>query len=56
MTADIGRDLTLSSGQDSERYDNKQSSVSGGASVAVIGSGASGSGSVSLSRNKMHGT
>ncbi|WP_271121245.1 hemagglutinin repeat-containing protein, partial [Dryocola boscaweniae] len=52
VMADVGRDLTISSLQDSDRYDSKQSSVSGGASFS-FGS-MSGSASLSLSQDKMH--
>lgn len=47
-----GGDLEISSLRDSDRYDAKQISISGGFSVAIIGAG--GSGSVSASRDKVH--
>ncbi len=50
MTADVGRDLTLSSLQDSDNYNSKQQSVSGGLNY-TFGSGAGGS--FSYSRDKM---
>ncbi|TQI82464.1 VENN motif-containing pre-toxin protein [Serratia fonticola] len=52
MTANVGRDLTLSSQQDSDRYDARQSSVSGGISVPV-GPGVGGA-QLSASRDKLH--
>ncbi|MEL4013208.1 hemagglutinin repeat-containing protein [Dryocola clanedunensis] len=52
VVADVGRDLTISSQQDSDRYDSRQSSVSGGASFS-FGS-MSGSASLSVSQDKMH--
>lgn len=51
VTADIGRNLTLSSQQDSERYDSKQTSFGAGGSF-TFGS-MSGSGYISLSQDKM---
>ena len=51
---DTGRDLTLSSQQDSARHDSKQAGSSGGLSVAVSGTGAGGSLSLSLSRDNIH--
>ncbi|WP_408068441.1 hemagglutinin repeat-containing protein [Yersinia intermedia] len=39
VKADVGRDLLLQSQQDSDNYDSKQTSISGGISVAVIGGG-----------------
>ncbi|QCT20231.1 hypothetical protein FEM41_11510 [Jejubacter calystegiae] len=53
IKAEVGRNLTMRSEQDSDRYDMKQSSSSAGASV-TWGAGASGSASVSASRDKMH--
>ena len=53
IKADVGRNLSIVSEQDSDRYDMKQHSASAGASV-TFGVGASGSGSVSVSRDKMH--
>ncbi|WP_313276304.1 hemagglutinin repeat-containing protein [Kosakonia cowanii] len=50
VTADVGRDLTLSSLQDSDNYNSKQQSVSGGLNY-TFGSGAGGS--FSYSRDKM---
>ncbi|PVZ84722.1 filamentous hemagglutinin [Serratia sp. S1B] len=52
VKVDAERNLTLQSQQDSDRYDAKQTSVSGGVSVAVIGSG--GSANLSMSRDKIH--
>jgi len=52
VTMDVGRNLTLSSEQDSDNYDSKQQNVSGGASVGF----GSGSASVNLSQDKMHST
>ncbi|RAX02149.1 hemagglutinin repeat-containing protein [Photorhabdus sp. S9-53] len=51
ITADVKRHLTLSSEQDSNRYDMKQQNVSAGVS-ATIGSG--GSLNLSASRDKIH--
>ncbi|CNL40251.1 hemagglutinin repeat-containing protein [Yersinia proxima] len=52
VKVDVGRDLLLQSQQDSDNYDSKQTSVSGGVSVAVIGGG--GSANLSMSRDKLH--
>ncbi|OJK55364.1 hemagglutinin [Escherichia coli] len=52
MKVDAGRHLTLTSEQDSDRYDSKQQNASAGGSF-TFGS-MSGSASVSLSRDKMH--
>ncbi|OKP50302.1 hypothetical protein A8A12_12210 [Serratia marcescens] len=52
VKVDAERHLTLQSQQDSDNYDAKQSSVSGGMSVAVIGAG--GSANLSMSRDKLH--
>ncbi len=52
ITADVGGNLTLGSRQDSDRYDAKQSSVSGGVSVP-IGAG-TGSANLSASQDKLH--
>ncbi|WP_145496096.1 hemagglutinin repeat-containing protein [Yersinia bercovieri] len=52
VKVDVGRDLLLQSQQDSDNYDSKQSSISGGVSVAVVGSG--GSANLSMSRDKLH--
>ena len=49
---DVGRNLTLSSEQDSDNYDSKQRSGSVGASGSMGG----GSGSLNLSQSKMHST
>ncbi len=49
---DVGRDLLLQSQQDSDNYDSKQTSISGGISVAVIGGG--GSANLSMSKDKLH--
>jgi filamentous hemagglutinin len=39
VKADVGRDLLLQSQQDSDNYDSKQTSISGGVSVVVWGVG-----------------
>ncbi|WP_048696872.1 hemagglutinin repeat-containing protein, partial [Erwinia piriflorinigrans] len=52
VTLDTGRDLTLTSEQDSDNYDSKQQNASAGGSVGV----GSPSGSLNLSRDKMHST
>ncbi|WP_145546457.1 hemagglutinin repeat-containing protein [Yersinia intermedia] len=52
VKADVGRDLLLQSQQDSDNYDSKQTSISGGISVAVIGGG--GSANLSMSKDKLH--
>lgn len=52
VVADIGGDLTISSLQDSDRYDSKQDSIGGGASFSF--GTMTGSGSISLSKDKMH--
>ncbi|MBC1056520.1 VENN motif pre-toxin domain-containing protein [Escherichia coli] len=52
MKVDAGRHLTLTSEQDSDRYDSKQQNASAGGSF-TFGS-MSGSASVNLSRDKMH--
>lgn len=52
VTMDVGRNLTLTSEQDSDNYDAKQQNASAGGSF-TFGS-MSGSGSVNLSRDKMH--
>lgn len=52
VKADIGRNLTLTSEQDSDRYDSKQQNASAGGSFS-IGS-MTGSASVNVSRDKMH--
>ena len=51
VVADIGRNLTLTSLQDSDRFDSKQTNVSGGVSVAIVGSG--GGASLSVSQDKI---
>ncbi|MHA6129916.1 hemagglutinin repeat-containing protein [Pseudomonas fluorescens group sp. PF-1] len=51
VVADIGRNLTMSSLRDSDRFDSKQANVSGGASF-TIGS-MTGSGSLSVSQDKI---
>ncbi|AGN86993.1 hemagglutinin repeat-containing protein [Enterobacter sp. R4-368] len=51
VTADVGRDLTLSSLQDSNNYNSKQQSVSAGLSYTFGGGGLGGS--FSYSRDKM---
>ncbi|WZV98370.1 hemagglutinin repeat-containing protein [Kosakonia sp. BYX6] len=52
MTADVGRDLTLSSLQDSDDYNSRQQSASGGLSYTFGGGGAGAS--FSYSRDKMN--
>ncbi|EPX9372607.1 hemagglutinin repeat-containing protein [Yersinia ruckeri] len=52
IKADVGRDLLLQSQQDSDNYDAKQTSTSGGISMAVVGGG--GSANLSMSRDKLH--
>ncbi|ROP60173.1 filamentous hemagglutinin [Enterobacter sp. BIGb0383] len=52
VTADIGRDLTLSSLQDSNNYDSKQQSLSGGLSY-TFGAGGGPGVNISYSRDKM---
>ncbi|EKY2812862.1 hemagglutinin repeat-containing protein [Salmonella enterica] len=52
ITADVKRNLTLQSGQDSDHYDSKQQSAGAGASF-TWGAGAP-SASVSLSQDKIH--
>ncbi|QQU55770.1 two-partner secretion domain-containing protein [Serratia liquefaciens] len=52
VEVDTGGNLIMQSQQDSDNYDAKQSSVSGGVSVAIIGAG--GSGSLSMSHDKLH--
>ncbi|EEQ00859.1 hemagglutinin/adhesin repeat protein, partial [Yersinia rohdei ATCC 43380] len=52
VKVDVGRDLLLQSQQDSDYYDSKQTSTSGGVSVAVIGSGSSAN--LSMSQDKLH--
>ncbi|EPD6701356.1 hemagglutinin repeat-containing protein [Cronobacter dublinensis] len=54
VTADIGRNLTVTSLQDSNHYDSKQSSVSAGGSF-TFGT-MTGSGYVNFSQDKMHST
>ncbi|MDO2440947.1 hemagglutinin repeat-containing protein [Enterobacter nematophilus] len=51
ITADVGRDLTLSSLQDSDKYNSKQQNMNAGASYTWGAGG--GSGSFSISRDKM---
>lgn len=53
VIANVGRDLTLSSQQDSDRYDAKQSSVSGGVSIP-IGASTNAGAQFSYSRDKIH--
>ncbi|EPV8581667.1 filamentous hemagglutinin N-terminal domain-containing protein [Morganella morganii] len=54
VTVSTGRDLTLRSQQDSDRYDSRQTGTSAGISVPVYGTG--GGGNLSHSRDKMHST
>ncbi|CAK9886706.1 MAG: 16S rRNA endonuclease CdiA [Candidatus Erwinia impunctatus] len=49
---DVGRDLMLTSQQDTDNYDSKQTSISAGGSASMGG----GSASLSLSKDKMHST
>lgn len=51
VVADVGRNLTLTSLQDTDRYDSKQTNVSGGASF-TFGS-MTGGGSLSVSQDKI---
>ncbi len=53
IAADVKRHLTLSSEQDSNRYDMKQQNVSAGISASV-GPGSGGSLNLSASRDKIH--
>ncbi|MGP2518212.1 hemagglutinin repeat-containing protein [Yersinia sp. 2545 StPb PI] len=52
VKVDVGRDLLLRSQQDSDNYDAKQTSTSGGVSMAVVGGG--GSANLSISKDKLH--
>ncbi|UAN24660.1 hemagglutinin repeat-containing protein (plasmid) [Enterobacter sp. JBIWA003] len=52
VTMDVGRNLTLTSERDSDNYDSKQQNASAGGSVGF----GSASGSVNLSRDRMHST
>jgi filamentous hemagglutinin len=52
VTMDVGRNLTLTSEQDRDNYDSKQQNASAGGSAGV----GTFSGSVNLSRDKMHST
>ena len=54
VKAEVGRNLTLASEQDSDRYDSKQQSTSAGGSF-TFGS-MTGSASVNASRDRMHST
>lgn len=54
VVADIGRDLLISSQQDSNNYDSKQTSVAAGGSYTFGGGG--GSGYISVSQDKMKST
>ncbi|MGY2292074.1 hemagglutinin repeat-containing protein [Pseudomonas sp. SDO528_S397] len=51
VVADIGRNLTLTSLQDSDRFDSKQTNVSGGASFTFLSM--TGSASLSISQDKI---
>ncbi|WP_214069485.1 hemagglutinin repeat-containing protein, partial [Photorhabdus hainanensis] len=53
ITADVKRHLTLSSEQDSQRYDSQQHNASAGVSAAV-GPLTHGTASLNASRNKLH--
>ena len=55
VVADVGRDLTLQSLQDTDDYKSKQRNVSGGASVTIIGAGGA-SGNLSVSQSKLDST
>ncbi|WP_343553478.1 hemagglutinin repeat-containing protein [Pantoea sp.] len=52
VALDVGRNLTMRSEQDTDNYDSKQQNASAGGSISMGG----GSGSVNLSRDKMHST
>ncbi|WP_198555889.1 hemagglutinin repeat-containing protein, partial [Rahnella sp. AA] len=52
VTAQVGRDLTLSSLQDADKYDSRQSSISGGISIP-IGASTNAGGQFSYSRDKI---
>jgi filamentous hemagglutinin len=52
VALEVGRNLTMTSEQDSDNYDSKQQNASAGGSVSMGG----GSGTVSLSQDKMHST
>lgn len=54
IVADVGRDLSLQSLQDSDDYSSRQKNVSAGASVAIIGAG--GGASFSASQSKINST
>ena len=54
VKVDVGRNLTLTSEQDSDRYDSRQQSASAGGSF-TFGS-MTGSANVNVSRDKMHST
>ncbi|MDB6375307.1 hemagglutinin repeat-containing protein, partial [Photorhabdus bodei] len=53
ITADVKRHLTLSSEQDSQRYDSQQQNASAGVS-ATVGPLTNGTASLNASRNKLH--
>uniref|UniRef100_UPI0036F1E29A hemagglutinin repeat-containing protein n=1 Tax=Photorhabdus kayaii TaxID=230088 RepID=UPI0036F1E29A len=53
ITADVKRHLTLSSEQDSQRYDSQQHNASAGVS-ATVGPLTNGTASLNASRNKLH--
>ncbi|WP_236650488.1 hemagglutinin repeat-containing protein [Photorhabdus laumondii] len=53
ITAEVKRHLTLSSEQDSQRYDSKQQNASAGVS-ATVGPLTNGTASLNASRNKLH--
>jgi len=52
IVADVGRDFTLTSQQDTDTYDSKQQNASAGASFNV--GSMTGSASVNMSRDKLH--
>ncbi|MBF1995118.1 hemagglutinin repeat-containing protein [Serratia symbiotica] len=52
VTMNVGHNLTLTSERDSDNYDSKQQNVSAGGSIGF----GSASGSLNLSRDKMHST
>ncbi|TXD55250.1 hypothetical protein FUT88_23125 [Ralstonia sp. TCR112] len=53
IVVDVGRNLTITSPQDTDTYHSKQSSASGGVSV-TFGPGGGASGSIGLSRDKIN--
>lgn len=55
IMGDIGRNLTITSEQDRDRYDSQHRSTSAGATVSYGTGGWSGSASFNASRDKLHG-